>query len=195
MTRTGEHSTGSAGRPVGPDPGDALVAAFNSARDELISTLVYVVGNRDMAQDAAQEAFVKCWRNRHQIAEVENLRAWIFRVAMNAAKDLRRSAWSRKARGFSGEELFLPGRDGPPEDDLDDRDALIRIRAAIHELRPEEKEIFLLRQNGDLTFEEIADLRGAPIGTVKTQMRSALAKLKKILRPENGDDDSASRAT
>jgi RNA polymerase sigma-70 factor (ECF subfamily) len=162
------------------------VAAFDSARDELISTLMYVVGNRELALDAAQDAFVKCWRNRHQVAEVDNLRAWIFRVAMNAAKDLRRSAWQRKSRGFTGEELALPGRDGPADEAIDDRDALERIRRAILDLRPEEREIFLLRQNGDLTFEEIADIRGTPIGTVKTQMRAALAKLKKILVP--GDE-------
>jgi RNA polymerase sigma-70 factor, ECF subfamily len=190
MTRSGAHSTEPAGFPAGSDPGDALVAVFNSARDELISTLMYVCGNRELAQDAAQDAFIKCWRSRQQVPEVENLRAWIFRVAMNAAKDLKRNAWNRKSRSFAGEELSIVGRDGPPDDDLDDREALIRIRAAIQELRPEEREIFLLRQNGDLTFEQIADIRGAPIGTVKTQMRSALAKLKKILVIESPDSTS-----
>ena len=43
---------------------------------------------------------------------------------------------------------------------------------------------FLLRQNGELTYEQIAEARGAPVGTVKTQMRTALQKLRKILNPE-----------
>jgi RNA polymerase sigma-70 factor (ECF subfamily) len=55
------------------------------------------------------------------------------------------------------------------------------------ELRDEEREIFLLRQNGNLTYEQIAEMRGTPVGTVKTQMRAALAKLKKVL----GADGSA----
>jgi RNA polymerase sigma-70 factor, ECF subfamily len=168
-----------------PDPGDQLVSAFNAARDELTSTLMYLVGNRDMAQDAVQDAFMKCWRNRHQIAEVDNLRAWIFRIGMNTAKDMRRSAWNRKSRSFSGEENSLPGRDEKNTNELDNQDELARIRIAIQELRPEEREIFLLRQNGDLTFEQIAEMRDTPIGTVKTQMRSALAKLKKILAVES----------
>ena len=46
-------------------------------------------------------------------------------------------------------------------------------------LRPDEKEVFLLRQNGGLTYEEIAEIRKAPVGTVKTQMRSALQKLRR----------------
>jgi RNA polymerase sigma-70 factor (ECF subfamily) len=50
-------------------------------------------------------------------------------------------------------------------------------------LRQEEKEVFLLRQNGELTYEEIAEIRNAPVGTVKTQMRTALIKLRKVLNP------------
>ena len=50
-------------------------------------------------------------------------------------------------------------------------------------LRDEEKEVFLLRQNGDLTYEQIAEIRNAPVGTVKTQMRTALIKLRKVLNP------------
>jgi RNA polymerase sigma-70 factor (ECF subfamily) len=49
-------------------------------------------------------------------------------------------------------------------------------------LREEEKEVFLLRQNGDLTYEQIAEMRHVPVGTVKTQMRSALDKLRKLLQ-------------
>ena len=55
------------------------------------------------------------------------------------------------------------------------------LAQALVQLRPEEKEVFLLRQNGALTYEEIAELRQRPVGTVKTQMRSALAKLRLAL--------------
>ena len=190
MRKSGEDSTGRAASPASPDPGTTLVAAFNAARDELVSTLMYVLGSRDDAQDAAQDAFLKCWKARDQIPDVQNLRAWIFRVALNTAKDVRRSAWNRKSRAFSGEEFTIVGREGPPEDELDDKEALIRIRAAIFELRQDEQEIFLLRQNGNLTYEEIAEMRDTPIGTVKTQMRAALMKLKKILAGETVTEET-----
>ena len=51
-------------------------------------------------------------------------------------------------------------------------------------IRLEEREVFLLRMNGDLTYEEIAEQRETPVGTVKTQMRAALQKLKKVLNPQ-----------
>ena len=56
-----------------------------------------------------------------------------------------------------------------------------RLREALKVLRPEEKEVFLMRQNGELTYEQIAEASERPVGTVKTQMRSALQKLKKAL--------------
>src|SRR5215510_8796814 len=78
--------------------GDEFVRAFNEVRAELVSTLFFVLGNHEDAQDAAQDAFLKCWRTRSGLAEVRNVRAWIFRVGLNAAKDLQRSAWRRRAR-------------------------------------------------------------------------------------------------
>ena len=173
-------------------PGDvALVELFNAIRDELVSTLMYVLGNADDAQDAAQEAFLKCWRARHTLADVQNVRAWIFRVGLNAAKDFRRSAWNRKSRPLPEDDLLMPAADVPAGEALDDRETVDRLRVALAGLRKEEKEVFLLRQNGDLTYEQIAELRGAPVGTVKTQMRTALQKLRKVLTP-NGTPDGES---
>src|SRR5437764_13133499 len=101
------------GPPCAADrPGeDALVAMFNQVRDELVSTLMYVLGNADDAQDAAQEAFLKCWRARHTTGEVQNLRAWVFRVGLNAAKDFRRSAWHRRSRPLPEDDLMLPAHE------------------------------------------------------------------------------------
>jgi RNA polymerase sigma-70 factor (ECF subfamily) len=167
--------------PPGPDPGEALVRTFTAIRDELVSTLCYVVGNADDAQDVAQEAFLRCWRTREGLPGVQNLRAWIFRVGLNAAKDLRRGAWHRRARPLAGADTMPAAESDPPARALEDRESLARLREALAHLRPEEKEVFLLRQNGELTYEQIAELHGRPVGTVKTQMRSALQKLRKVL--------------
>lgn len=164
-----------------PNPEDLLVQTFNELRDDLLSTLVFVLGNRDDAQDAAQEAFLKCWGARDQLHQVHNLRAWIFRVSFNTAKDMQRSAWNRRSRPLKGELFMTVGNEPAPGQAVERREALERLRRAILDLREEEKEVFLLRQNGDLTYEQIAELRHCPVGTVKTQMRSALEKLRKLL--------------
>ena len=69
-----------------------------------------------------------------------------------------------------------------PSQLVEEQEQMQRLRVALHQLRDEEKEVFLLRQNGDLTYDEIAQLRNMPVGTVKTQMRSALQKLRSLLQ-------------
>lgn len=170
------------GRVEGPlAPGEALLAAFAECRDELVSTLMFVLGNRADAEDAAQDAFLKCWRTQESLKAVRNFRAWIFRVALNAAKDLQRSAWHRKTKPLVEGETMRVSQEDLPAATLEHKETMQRLRDAVWSLRPEEKEIFLLRQNGELTYEEIAELRQTPVGTVKTQMRSALQKLRRIL--------------
>lgn len=172
---------GVSGLPDRLGPEEALVGLFHAVRDELLSTLMYLLGNREDAQDAAQEAFLKCWRHRHQIQGVRDLRAWVFRVAINTARDYQRSAWHRKTRPLPEDELMLPGYADWAGQQVEDQETLERLRRAIAHLRPEEKEVFLLRQNGELTYEQIAEIRNVPVGTVKTQMRAALMKLRQVL--------------
>jgi RNA polymerase sigma-70 factor (ECF subfamily) len=168
--------------PKASPSGEEFVRAFNDVRTELVSTLFYMLGNHDDAQDAAQDAFLKCWRARATLVEVRNMRAWIFRVGMNAAKDLQRNAWRRRAKPLeTAGEADCP-TEPSPADNLEDKETLERLRQALKSLRPEEKAVFLLRQNGDLTYEEIADVRHSPVGTVKTQMRAALQKLRRVLQ-------------
>ncbi len=160
---------------------DLLVRTFNELRNELLGTLLFVLGNKEDAHDAAQDAFIKCWNARAQVPEINNLRAWIFRVVFNTAKDMQRGAWRRRAQPLRGEQYTMIGKEPQPAQVLEHKEAVERLRQAILQLREEEKEIFLLRQNGDLTYEQIAEMRHCPVGTVKTQMRSALDKLRKCL--------------
>ena len=69
-----------------------------------------------------------------------------------------------------------------PDEALSRKEQLEQLRDAIVTLRPEEQEIFLMRQNGDMTYQEIADAMDLPAGTVKTRMRLALTKLRKALK-------------
>ena len=168
---------------VGSDgsSGDLLLRTFTAMRDELVSTLCFVLGNADDAQDIAQEVFLRCWRTQEGILEVQNLRAWIFRVGLNAAKDLQRSAWRRKVKPLLGADAMPMPETVPPTRGLEEQESMQQLRQALMQLRPEEKEVFLLRQNGEMTYEQIAEMHDRPVGTVKTQMRSALQKLRKVL--------------
>lgn len=166
------------------DNGDgarALESAFTRWQSELLGTLYFLVGNTEDARDALQEAFVKCWQKRQQLGEVENLKAWIFRIALNTGRDMRASAWRRKRQTLEGSGEMIPTIDPGPADVLAQAEELSQLRSALAELRPEEQEVFLLRQNGEFTYEQIAATLDVPTGTVKTRMRLALSKLRKAL--------------
>src|SRR6476469_4962307 len=161
--------------------GALLEAAFAQYQAELLGTLYYLVGNLEDARDALQEAFIKCWRHQAEVGQVENLKAWIFRVALNAGRDIRETAWRRKRQGLPEDESMLISRHDGPVAIVEHDERLARLRAALKKLRPEEQEVFLLRQNGELTYEEIAEMLSVPTGTVKTRMRLALSQLRAVL--------------
>jgi len=163
---------------------DRLEEAFARWQPELLGTLYYLTGNHEDARDALQETFIKCWRHREAMDEVENLKAWVFRVALNAGRDVRGTAWRRRRTGLIEEGNTLASKDCQPDAHLEREEQLDRLRGAIRVLRSEEQEVFLLRQNGELTYEEIAAAIGIPLGTVKTRMRMALGKLRESLAEE-----------
>jgi len=166
---------------------DQVTARFQALRDRLLGTAYLVVGHREDAREIVQDAFVKCWRNRHKAAEARDLEAWIFQVLLNTARDSRRRRRVRQAESLPTEDAMPARTTGTdPGRRAAAREALERVRSAIHHLPEAEREVFLLRQNGDLTYEGIAEMLGCPVGTAKTRMRKALLRLRAAIDTSSG---------
>jgi RNA polymerase sigma-70 factor (ECF subfamily) len=171
--------------PTLDDVQAVLEQAFAQYQDELLGTLYYLVGNREDALDAYQEAFIRCWRHRETVPRVANLKAWIFRIALNLGRDIRGTAWRRRRKPLPEDEAVLAARPSDqPEVECTRREKLAHLRRELLELRSEEQEVFLLRQNGQMTYDEIARTLDVPVGTVKTRMRLAMKKLRGALAPD-----------
>jgi RNA polymerase sigma-70 factor (ECF subfamily) len=160
---------------------ETLEEAFVCYQSELLGMLYHMVGNVEDARDAFQETFVKCWRHQERVKEVRNLKAWIFRIALNTGRDMRMTAWRRRKRPMSEDAINVRSHHKGPMEEAEYDEQLTMVRQAVSELRSEEQEVFLLRQNAQMTYEEIADSLGVPTGTVKTRMRLALTKLRSVL--------------
>lgn len=177
--------------PNGSTQADELLErTFLCHQDDLYGTLYYLVGNAEDARDALQEAFVKCWRHRREVPEIQNLKAWIFRIALNAGRDVRGVAWRRRRRPLAEGERMLVSSQDPPDADQLRREQLSLVREALRGLRNEEKEVFLLRQNGQMTYQQIAETMNLPVGTVKTRMRLALEKIREALEAKQQPDSA-----
>jgi RNA polymerase sigma factor (sigma-70 family) len=161
---------------------------FERMQSELLGALVCLVGNYEDARDALQESYLKCWKHRDQVEHVLNLKAWVFRITLNTGRDVRQTAWRRRRRGLGDSEHELPDRGKDPSATAENAEETALLRASVGQLRDEEQEVFLLRQNGDLTYEEIGEELNIPTGTVKTRMRMALKHLREILQtdPQEG---------
>ncbi len=135
-----------------------LCRAFARYQDELLGMLAAILGSPEEARAALQEALLKCWRRRQYLVEIEDLRAWVFRMTLHAGRDLRGRAAPR-----------APGAEsrGRPGD----------LRRAIAALPPEIQEVFLLRQSGGMSYGEIGRTLNLPECTVKARMRLALEQL------------------
>ena len=164
-----------------PTAEEQLTAAFASFGDELTRALASLLGDGHDAHDVAQEAFLKCWRSRERLHEVRDLKAWIFRVGLNAARDLRRNVWRQRSRPLIDDAFADRGADACESAHYEE--LIERLAAAVARLRPEEREVFLLRHQRDLTYEQIARATQTPLGTVKTRMRAVLAHLRRSCGP------------
>ncbi len=164
--------------------GDALTGVFLDRGDRLLGTAYAVLGHREDAREAVQEGFLRCWRRRADGSAPRNLEAWVVTVVLNAARDLRRRRRVRRAGSLPPEDAMAPdARTLEPPAAAERRETVERARAALLALPDAEREVFLLRQNADLSCTAIADHLGIPVGTVKTRMRSALRRLRAAVDP------------
>jgi RNA polymerase sigma-70 factor (ECF subfamily) len=165
-----------------------------------VFALVYrMVGRRDEAEDLAQEVFVQVFKAIDQFRGDSKLSTWIFRIAVNLCKNrikylarrktdtqeelgerLERSAFT-SARGVSVGEIGRP-------DELVEGMQLERIvKAAIEQVEPDFREVLILRDVEDLSYEEIGAITGLAEGTVKSRIHRARAQLKSLVEQALGD--------
>jgi RNA polymerase sigma-70 factor (ECF subfamily) len=157
---------------------EALYARYSGP---LYSLAFKVTGAERFAQDVVQEVFVALWRDAGRFDPSRGAVApWLFSLARHKAIDLvRREANIRKRTADVDLDLH------EAKDDVDQetwrnfrRD---RVRAAIVELTPTQREALELAFFGGLTHVEVSDQLGIPLGTAKTRIRSALLRLRDIL--------------
>ena len=165
-------------REAVPDPAVTLEEWFRTHQEELLGTVYYLIGNLPDAQDAVQEAFVRSWNHRHQLAEIRDLKAWIYRITFNVARDIRKAAWNQRRKSLPDDFSSQATKGNPPDEIAAENEQIQILRKRIAALEEPEKEVFLLRQNGDLTYQQIAELLAIPEGTVKTRMRKAIEKIR-----------------
>jgi RNA polymerase sigma-70 factor, ECF subfamily len=163
---------------------DAFEVFYDRHGGAAYSLAYRIVGDRSGAEDVVQEAFLSLWRSGARYERTRgSVRTWVLGIVHHRAIDqLRRSSVHDKRRASDeGLEERLESRERT-EGEVARREEAATIRSAMDSLPAEQSHVIELAYFGGFTHTEIAEILGAPVGTVKGRMRLGLEKLRNSLR-------------
>lgn len=160
---------------------DAFAHLVGRYRSVLFSYLLRLTGNFELSQDIFQETLIKVWENISRCKRNGKFKHWMFRIAYNAAMDMFRK--SKNNVDLQSIKDFASAND--PLVSMVNDEKRNMLHTAMQQLTEKQKQVFLLRQHGDMTFKEIAEIMKEPLNTVLSHMNYAVKKLQKLLRDHN----------
>ena len=160
--------------------------------EKLVSTCVYsVVGNAEDVLDISQEVFLKVYKSLSSFKGDSEFSTWLYRIAKNTALDFVRkrkiNAVSIDSSGEEGGGFDVPDDNVSvsPEKKVLKNEGIQKLYDAIEMLSEEHREIIILRDLNDYSYEDIAEKLNLEVGTVKSRLHRARDTLRKILLKEN----------
>ena len=137
-------------------------------------------GNREDAMDISQETFIKAWRAIGKFRFECSFSTWIYRIAVNTAKDYVKRE-SSMPHGVEISEICDVLMDDSPDETAIKNDRINALKSAMDKLSLEHKEIIVLRDIEGYSYEEIASMLSLERGTVKSRINRARSALRKLL--------------
>lgn len=165
---------------------DAVVALIPTLRAFAWS----LCHNASDADDLVQDTLIKAWTNRDKFADGTNLRAWLFTILRNTyyTSMVRRRREVRDEDGVHAAALTSPANQ-------DWSVAMSALSEALKRLPPEHREALILVGGAGLTYEEAAEICGCALGTIKSRVNRARARLLKLMEAETPEDTFADEGT
>lgn len=167
---------------------DSLMLRY---QDSVFRLCYRLLGNYEDALELAQDVFLTCFRKLHTFAGRAKFSTWLYRLVINHSKNfLKRSRRSASAHSISiNQQLNDEGKspvqvadDKPgPREDVASKQLQELLQQRMQLLTPEHRQVLILRYAEELSYEEIAQIIGAPIGTVKSRINRAREELRRFL--------------
>lgn len=168
---------------------DGDESAFNELVDryknKLSNHIYYFVKNEELVEDIVQNAFVRVYMNKEKYKDVAKVSTWIYTIAINLAK-------TEIAKRNRAEVFSITGKDGESDFEISDSSARTdepvmqnelkeKLNEAINNLDEKFREIVLLRDVDELSYEEISSVLDIPVGTVKSRLNRARMILREMI--------------
>ena len=170
--------------------------AFNELAERyhtrLLNFIYRTIGDRDRAEDLVQETFVRVYRHLHRFDPTKKFSTWIYTIASNLAKNELRNRsrnplvlfqtlkknWDADHRPLEWEDTQYK-----PDDLFRKRHLRAKVEEAVEQLPEHHRIVFVLREMEGKTYEEIADITGCNLGTVKSRLNRARNNFAHIIAP------------
>lgn len=164
---------------------EAFAELVRRYQGRLLSFLCYRTG-RGAAEDVFQEICVKWWTHMNSYEPTGRFAAWAFTVARHALIDFSQKESRRTFLPLDGAADVVADSEPGPSRAAESAETRERLAQALLELSDEQREVFLLREYGGLSFKEIAAAQGCPLNTALARMRYAVLKLRGRLEACHG---------
>ncbi len=162
-------------------------------KDRLFNLCYRLLGDYEEANDSAQEIFIKVYRSLKKFRFESAFSTWLYRIAVNTCKNrLKSSAYRQERRMVPLDDSVSANRSSPdreihdesqsPATELEKKERMRAIQEAINKLPAEQKEVVTLRDIEGFSYEEVAEITGCNLGTVKSRLARARLDLRKKLR-------------
>jgi RNA polymerase sigma-70 factor (ECF subfamily) len=180
------------------DPG-AFEGLLRRHRAPLFTFLLRMLGDREKAEDLAQETFLRIVKGAQAWEHRARFQTWLFTIARNlcvdrARRDRFRRADSLDAQGPDDEPPLVdsvPGREIDPARGAESARLRPLLMKALLSIPQEQREVFVLREQAGIPFREIAEILGVNENTAKSRMRYALEGLRKALEAAGVSEETA----
>jgi RNA polymerase sigma-70 factor (ECF subfamily) len=161
---------------------DALVRTY---RPRLLRFVAFSIGDPDLAESITQDCFLKAYNGRANFRGDCSVNTWLTSIAVNLVRDqlrLQKFRFWRQARAtaidVTDAASFLPSHESSPESRVLVQEKTLQVQAALENLSPKQRSIFLMRFTEEMDLAEIAAATKMPINTVKTHLHRALKSVR-----------------
>ncbi len=174
---------GAAARGAQRGDAGAFRELLDGSHETVFRLAAALVGDRDEAADVVQETYIRAWNALEELREPDAVLGWLCRIARNCARDRRRGWWDRLRAPLEPAERDDPAHaEAPaPDEALLSAERAGSVRRALGRLPEKHRVVLVLREVEGMSYEEIAEALGVPVGTVESRLHRARAGLARRL--------------
>jgi RNA polymerase sigma-70 factor (ECF subfamily) len=148
----------------------------------VFNVVFHMCGDALIADDAAQETFIRAWQNLRSYRPQTSLRNWLYRIAFNAGMDMLRK--EKRILPNDIDEMDLRDERSGPEAQVSQQERTTLVQKAVLSLPDASRAVLVLREYEGMSYSEIADALDIPLGTVMSRLNYARKLLKENLQPQ-----------